>query len=59
MPVQNVGITINSYDQYWVSAGRPTAAIYRFGGASKPYPGDSSGSKGDSVNPSAVYFIQV
>ncbi|PWI85572.1 hypothetical protein DKB98_14685 [Enterococcus faecalis] len=41
----NVGITINSYDQYWVSAGRPTAAIYRFGGASKPYPGDSSGSK--------------
>ncbi|HGZ2494686.1 TPA: peptidoglycan amidohydrolase family protein, partial [Enterococcus faecalis] len=32
----NVGITINSYDQYWVSAGRPTAAIYRFGGASKP-----------------------
>ncbi|WP_080351402.1 peptidoglycan amidohydrolase family protein [Enterococcus faecalis] len=52
----NVGITINSYDQYWVSAGRPTAAIYRFGGASKPYPGDSSGSKGDSVNPSAGVF---
>ena len=50
------GISVDNHDQVWVASGRPPVTIYRFGGASKPYPGDSSGSKGDSVNPSAGVF---